>query len=55
MSYFLLIKYYTLPSILWTFFEMDTETRIPPLAFASVMMLETSFCRWRFKIVQPIV
>jgi len=44
-----------LESILRTFFEADAETRIPPLVFASVMMLKPTFHRWRFKIVRTVV
>jgi len=41
-------------SILRTFFEAEAETRIPPLVFASVMMLKPAFHRWRFKIVRTV-
>jgi len=42
-------------TILRTFFEAEAETRIPPLVFASVMMLKPAFHRWRFKIVRTVV
>ena len=38
-----------------TFFETEAETLIPPLVFASVMMLKPAFHRWRFKIVRTVV
>jgi len=41
-------------AILRTFFEAEAETRIPPLVFASVMMLKPAFHRWRFKIVRTV-
>ena len=41
-------------TILRTFFEAEAETRIPPLVFASVMMLKPAFHRWRFKIVRTV-
>ena len=41
-------------SILRTFFETEAETLIPPLVFASVMMLKPAFHRWRFKIVRTV-
>ena len=41
-------------SILRTFFETEAETLIPPLVFASVMMLKPVFHRWRFKIVRTV-
>jgi len=50
-----LIKKKSLKSILRTFFEAEAETRIPPLVFASVMMLKPAFHRWRFKIVRTVV
>jgi len=40
--------------MLRTFFEAEAETRIPPLVFASVMMLKPAFHRWRFKIVRTV-
>ena len=42
-------------AILRTFFEAEAETRIPPLVFASVMMLKPAFHHWRFKIVRTVV
>ena len=42
-------------AILRTFFEAEAETLIPPLVFASVMMLKPSFHHWRFKIVRTVV
>jgi hypothetical protein len=41
-------------TILRTFFEAEAETRIPPLVFASVMMLKPAFHHWRFKIVRTV-
>jgi len=41
-------------AILRTFFEAEAETLIPPLVFASVMMLKPAFHRWRFKIVRTV-
>jgi len=41
-------------AILRTFFEAEAETRIPPLVFASVMMLKPAFHHWRFKIVRTV-
>jgi len=41
-------------TILRTFFEAEAETLIPPLVFASVMMLKPAFHRWRFKIVRTV-
>jgi len=38
-----------------TIFEAEAETLIPPLVFASVMMLKPAFHRWRFKIVRTVV
>jgi len=35
-------------------FETEAETLIPPLVFASVMMLKPAFHRWRFKIVRTV-
>ena len=49
------IKVTDLRAILRTFFEAEAETRIPPLVFASVMMLKPAFHRWRFKIVRTVV
>jgi len=50
-----LIDCYPFEAILRTFFEAEAETRIPPLVFASVMMLKPSFHHWRFKIVRTVV
>jgi len=52
---FRLFKLEFLTPILRTFFEAEAETRIPPLVFASVMMLKPAFHRWRFKIVRTVV
>jgi len=41
-------------TILRTFFEAEAETLIPPLVFASVVMLKPAFHRWRFKIVRTV-
>jgi|GEM_PF-1930018 len=49
-----LMKLDLLLSILRTFFEAEAETLIPPLVFASVMMLKPAFHRWRFKIVRTV-
>ena len=49
-----LMKLDLLLSILRTFFEAEAETLIPPLVFASVMMLKPAFHRWRFKIVRAV-
>ncbi len=45
----------SIKTILRTFFEAEAETRIPPLVFASVMMLKPAFHHWRFKIVRTVV